>query len=116
MVQSGARKKECLRILFWLIPCALLFTAAPSPATAQFKAWVMAKLPDTPAGLGAPICCPQIQQCQRAGNVPDKGRPISKEGFSLHLIKRTHQGGSGRCARVTGKQEVTPREGLLTAE
>ena len=52
MVQSGARKKECLRILFWLIPCALLFTAAPSPAAAQFKAWVMAKLPDTPEGLG----------------------------------------------------------------
>lgn len=45
-------KKECLRILFWLIPCALLFTAAPSPAAAQFKAWVMAKLPDTPEGLG----------------------------------------------------------------
>jgi hypothetical protein len=52
MVQSGARKKECLRILFWLIPCALLFTAAPSPVAAQFNAWVMAKLPDTPEGLG----------------------------------------------------------------
>ena len=52
MLQSGARKKECLRILFWLIPCALLFTAAPPHAAAQFKAWVMAKLPDTPEGLG----------------------------------------------------------------
>ncbi|MGA3091099.1 MAG: hypothetical protein ABSD75_21025 [Terriglobales bacterium] len=52
MVQSGARNKECLRILFWLIPCALLFTAAAPPAAAQFKAWVMAKLPDTPEGLG----------------------------------------------------------------
>ena len=30
----------------------MLFTAAPSPAAAQFKAWVMAKLPDTPEGLG----------------------------------------------------------------
>ena len=29
MVQSGVRKKECLRILFWRIACALLFTAAP---------------------------------------------------------------------------------------
>jgi hypothetical protein len=52
MVRSVARKKESLRILFWLVPCALLFTAAPSPAAAQFKAWVMAKLPDTPEGLG----------------------------------------------------------------
>jgi hypothetical protein len=33
MVQSGACKKECLRILFWLIPCALLFTAAPPHCT-----------------------------------------------------------------------------------
>ena len=24
MVQSGARKKECLRILLWLIPCAIM--------------------------------------------------------------------------------------------
>jgi sugar lactone lactonase YvrE len=52
MVQAGACKKECLRILFWLIACTLLFTAAPLPAAAQFKAWVMAKLPDTPEGLG----------------------------------------------------------------
>ena len=52
MVQSGPRQKERLRILFWLIACALFFTAASPPATAQFKAWVMAKLPDTPEGLG----------------------------------------------------------------
>ncbi len=52
MVGSVARKKEWLRILFWLIPCTLLFTAAPPPVAAQFKAWVMAKLPDTPEGLG----------------------------------------------------------------
>ena len=54
MVQSGARKKECLRIPFWPIPCALLFTAAPSHVAAQFNAWVLAKLPDTPEGLGVP--------------------------------------------------------------
>ena len=52
MVQSGARNKECLRILFWLIACALFFVAAAPLAAAQFKAWVMAKLPDTPEGLG----------------------------------------------------------------
>jgi sugar lactone lactonase YvrE len=52
MVQLGPRQKECLRILFWLIACALFLTAASPLATAQFKAWVMAKLPDTPEGLG----------------------------------------------------------------
>jgi hypothetical protein len=51
MPQSRPRQKERLRILFWLIVCALLFTAAPPPVAAQFKAWVMAKLPDTPEGL-----------------------------------------------------------------
>jgi sugar lactone lactonase YvrE len=30
----------------------LLFTAVPPPAAAQFKAWIVAKLPDTPEGLG----------------------------------------------------------------
>ena len=52
MVQSNTCKKVFLRILSWLIPCVLLFTAVPSPATTNFKAWVMAKLPDTPEGLG----------------------------------------------------------------
>ena len=52
MVQSGLRKPERLRVLFCLISCALFFAVAPPPAAAQFKAWVMAKLPDTPEGLG----------------------------------------------------------------
>ena len=52
MVQSGPRQEERLRIFFSLIACALFFAAASPPATAQFKAWVMAKLPDTPEGLG----------------------------------------------------------------
>src|ERR1017187_2350875 len=30
MVQSGARKKECLRILLWLIPCAHYETGNPA--------------------------------------------------------------------------------------
>lgn len=52
MAQSGPRQEERLTILSRLIACALFFTAASPPATAQFKAWVMAKLPDTPEGLG----------------------------------------------------------------
>src|SRR5471030_1546028 len=51
MVQSGLCKPQRLRA-FSLISCAFLFTVAPPPATAQFKVWVMAKLPDTPEGLG----------------------------------------------------------------
>jgi hypothetical protein len=47
---SVLRNEKRLRVLFCLIGCALFFTAAPPPA--QFKSWVMAKLPDTPEGLG----------------------------------------------------------------
>lgn len=35
--------------MFFLYGCALL--AAALPASAQFKAWVVAKLPDTPQGM-----------------------------------------------------------------
>jgi sugar lactone lactonase YvrE len=52
MPHSVLRKEKRLRVLFCLIGCALFFTAAPPPAAAQFKSWVMAKLPDTPEGLG----------------------------------------------------------------
>jgi sugar lactone lactonase YvrE len=52
MIQSAPHKKKRLRLLFCLIGCAWFFAADSPPASAQFKAWVMAKLPDTPEGLG----------------------------------------------------------------
>src|SRR6202162_2167174 len=52
MVQPTPRKEKRLRTLFCLISCTLFFVAACQPASAQFKAWVMTKLPDTPEGLG----------------------------------------------------------------
>jgi sugar lactone lactonase YvrE len=52
MEQATLRKERALRTLFYLISCAWLFAASVTPASAQFKAWVMAKLPDTPEGLG----------------------------------------------------------------
>jgi hypothetical protein len=52
MVQSGLRRAKRLGVLFGLVSCALFFAVAPPPAVAQFKAWVMARLPDTPEGLG----------------------------------------------------------------
>ena len=52
MVPTGLRKPEYLRVLLCLISFGLFFAAASPPAAAQFKAWVMAKLPDTPEGLG----------------------------------------------------------------
>jgi hypothetical protein len=52
MIRSGLRKPECLRVLFCVISCALFFAVTSPPAAAQFKAWVVAKLPDTPEGLG----------------------------------------------------------------
>ena len=51
MVRSALHKEKRLRTLFCLIGCAWSLVASP-PASAQFKAWVMAKLPDTPEGLG----------------------------------------------------------------
>jgi len=41
-----------LGIWFSFIRCACLLAAFAPPSSAQFKAWVMAKLPDTPEGLG----------------------------------------------------------------
>ncbi len=41
-----------IRTLFCLVGCAGFFAATALPCSAQFKAWVMAKLPDTPEGLG----------------------------------------------------------------
>ena len=52
MIQSEKRNGERLRSLCCLVICGLLFAAVPPHAAAQFKAWVMAKLPDTPEGLG----------------------------------------------------------------
>jgi sugar lactone lactonase YvrE len=52
VVQSALRMDKRLRTLFCLIGCVWFLAAAAPPATAQFKAWVMAKLPDTPEGLG----------------------------------------------------------------
>jgi sugar lactone lactonase YvrE len=52
VVQSALRKDKRLRILFCGIGCVWFFATAALPASAQFKAWVMAKLPDTPEGLG----------------------------------------------------------------
>jgi hypothetical protein len=52
MVRLGLRRPKGLTVLLCLISCALSFAVAPPPAAAQFKAWVMAKLPDTPEGLG----------------------------------------------------------------
>jgi len=38
-------------VLFWLAGYACILAAAVSTASAQFQAWVMAKLPDTPEGM-----------------------------------------------------------------
>jgi sugar lactone lactonase YvrE len=51
MVKLPQQRMRTFRMLVFLISCALFFTASSLPAAAQFKAWVMAKLPDTPEGL-----------------------------------------------------------------
>jgi sugar lactone lactonase YvrE len=51
MFQSALLKRKLLMVLFGLIGWARFFVDPP-PASAQFKAWVMAKLPERPWGLG----------------------------------------------------------------
>jgi hypothetical protein len=52
MVKLKHQKSKGVRTLLCLISCAWFFAAASPLCSAQFKAWVMAKLPDTPEGLG----------------------------------------------------------------
>ena len=50
MFQSAALKRKLLMVLFCLVGWAHF--VGPIPASAQFKAWVVAKLPNIPWGLG----------------------------------------------------------------
>jgi len=52
MVNSALGKRKLQRILLCLVGCAWLVAFASPPVSAQFKAWVAAKFPDTPEGLG----------------------------------------------------------------
>jgi sugar lactone lactonase YvrE len=52
MLNSALNKGRLLTVLFHLIGWGGLLAFAVPPASAQFKAWVMAKLPERPWGLG----------------------------------------------------------------
>jgi hypothetical protein len=52
MIKSALHKGTLLTALFHLIGWSGFLAVAVLPASAQFKAWVMAKLPDVPRGLG----------------------------------------------------------------
>lgn len=52
MLKSPLHKRTLLTVIFHLITCGGFLVAAIAPASAQFKAWVMAKLPDVPRGIG----------------------------------------------------------------
>ena len=51
MFRSVLRNETLLALLFSLC-LPVCYFANPTPASAQFKAWVMTKLPDAPEGLG----------------------------------------------------------------
>src|SRR5271165_6789420 len=51
MFRSVLRNETLLALLFSLC-LPVCYFANPTPASAQFKTWVMTKLPDTPEGLG----------------------------------------------------------------
>ena len=52
MFQSALRKSKLPMVLAYLIGWTWFMVASAAPVSAQFKAWVMAKLPDIPEGLG----------------------------------------------------------------
>ena len=52
MLKSALHKRTLLTVLFHLIGWGGFLAVAVPPASAQFKAWVMAKFPDRPWGLG----------------------------------------------------------------
>jgi len=52
MLKSPLHKVMLLTVLFRLTACGGFLAVAVPAASAQFKAWVMAKLPDRPWGLG----------------------------------------------------------------
>jgi sugar lactone lactonase YvrE len=51
MLKSPLHKRTLLTVLFHLISCGGFLAVAVPPASAQFKAWVMAKLPERPWGM-----------------------------------------------------------------
>jgi hypothetical protein len=51
MLKSALHKGTLLTVLLRLVGWGGLLAVAGSPASAQFKAWVMAKFPDRPWGL-----------------------------------------------------------------
>jgi hypothetical protein len=53
VLKSPLHKRTLLAVLCRLIVWGGFVVVAVPPASAQFKAWVMAKLPDVPRGLGA---------------------------------------------------------------
>ena len=51
MSRKAIHGSQLCMVLFWLAGYACILAAAVSTASAQFQAWVMAKLPDTPEGM-----------------------------------------------------------------
>jgi len=51
MTSMTLQRGQLCKVLLRLVSCACFFTAVALTASAQFQAWVMAKLPDTPEGM-----------------------------------------------------------------
>ena len=78
-----------LGTLFYVVSCVCVFTATAPSASAQFKAWVMAKLPDTPEGLG----------------IDSKGNLYATLYHSGEVVMVKDDGGYDHVAWVPTKQE-----------
>jgi sugar lactone lactonase YvrE len=82
---KGTLLTALLRLIVW---CGFLAAAAP-PASAQFKAWVMAKFPDRPWGLG----------------IDSKGNIYTSLIFSGEVVMLKDDGSYDHIAWVPSKEE-----------
>jgi sugar lactone lactonase YvrE len=96
MLKSILHKGTLLAVLFHLIGWGGFLAVAVPPASAQFKAWVMAKLPDRPWGLG----------------IDSKGNIYTSLIYSGEVVMLKDDGSYDHIAWVPSKEE-SGKGGLL---
>ena len=105
MFNSASCKGRLLMALLCLIGWAGLLAATAPPASAQFKAWVMAKLPDRPWGLGID------SKGSIYTSLPLTGEVVRKPKTSIRSCSMS--GGSGLALFATVSTRRCPWSGPL---
>ena len=86
---KSTRHKQALLILLFSLAAGTCFFADPPPLSAQFKAWVVARLPDTPEGLG----------------IDSKGNLYATLYHTGEVVMLNEDGGYEHIAWVPSKEE-----------